>query len=104
MTEYEKRIASELKNIYKYANANYGGSPRADSPLYKKYQNIKYVIDELTKTNYLEASVLKKRYLEAKSFETIAIELSYSVKHIHRIKKKAIQLFTEKVIQINEKG
>lgn len=102
MLDYELKIKNELENIYRFANANSGGQPKMESPIYKKYHNIKEVLAELSKTNYLEALILTKRYIEAKSYERIAIELCYSVKHIYRLKRKAITLFSQTAMQIGQ--
>ncbi|MDY0213916.1 MAG: hypothetical protein RBS24_00080 [Bacilli bacterium] len=101
MTENEKKMNKELENIYRYAKANYGGSPKTDNPLYKKYNDIRMVIAELSKTNYLESTILRMRYFEAKSYETISIELSYSPQHIYRLRRSGIRLFTNKVLEIS---
>lgn len=41
--------------------------------------------------NQLERCIIQKRYIEGKSFDTIAEELHYSTRHIIRIYNKLIQ-------------
>lgn len=103
MTEKQKdilRIKGELKNIYNYTKAN-GGAPNENSPIYGKYNVVKKIIDALAKTNYLESEILRRRILQAESFEQIAINVYYSRSHLYRYMKKAETLFVEKAIEMN---
>lgn len=100
MQEVEIRLMNELENIYRYSKANDGCPPRKESPIYQKYETIKTIIDALEKTNYVEASVLRHRYLKGKSYESLTMQLSYSRSSIYDFKKKAESLFVQKAIEL----
>lgn len=100
MTETQKRLKEELKNIYNYSRLNSAIPPKKDSAIYSKYDTVKRIIDELEKTNCLEASVLRQRILHANSFERIAIEMNYAERQVYRLMKNAESLFVEKAIEL----
>lgn len=100
MTDIQTRLKYELKNIFNYSKTNCGIAPKKDSPIYSKYETVKRIIDELEKTNYLESSILRKRILHAKSYETIAYDISYDERQVYRIMKNAESLFVEKAMEL----
>lgn len=99
-TVVKTRLKQTLKVIYQLSRTNYGTAPSNSSPVYKKYTAVKLIIDQLEQTNFLEAMILRKRILQAKSYETIAIELSYTVGHIKNVWSKAVDLFVAKAVEM----
>lgn len=100
MSPTEIRLKQVLKNIYNYANANDGQAPPECSPLYGQFKTVEKIINEIEKTNYNEAQVMRKRFLEGKAFQEITFELAYERAQIFRFRARGEELFVKKAIEL----
>lgn len=98
MNDNERKIEKELNNIYRYVINSYGNPPQNNHPLFKKYNQVRGLVNDLIKTNFNAASVIENRYLKGKSWERIQIEMSYSRSRIFELRIEGIKKLTQLAI------
>ena len=100
MENIKKRLKRELQNVYNFTKMNGGEAPKTTNVIYGKYNVIKKVIEEVEKSDFLKGNALRRRILNAESYEFMGIELAYSRRQLFRIIKSAEDLFVEKAIEL----
>lgn len=101
MENVKRRLEKELDNIYRYSKANAGEPPGSSNVIYGKYNVVKKVIEEVEKADYLSGSVLRRRILNAETYEEISIECAYSLRQIYREYANGKELFIKKAIELD---
>lgn len=99
-----KEFLSQYKNVTRLIAVNeeimkrdgYSSSLcEENEELIKLRVSIEKSIDN-SSCNAVERAVLRKRYIESKTWEQISQELLYSVQHLHRLNKAALGKVTFK--------
>lgn len=100
--EAEKKITSELNNLYRYSSVTNGTAPKRGHALYFKWHQVNSFLTEIAKTDYNEATLLQLRYLDGMTWEQVGAAMAYTIGHLFKIREKAITLLTLKALEHKE--